>query len=112
VQLIEIADQFEAMGINIAAMTYDSVETLKDAELDRGVPFTMLHDEDSAHIIELGILNTTDYEPGQRAYGVPYPGIFLVSPDGVIRYKFAEESYRIRPDFVDVLEAAEAMTAQ
>lgn len=108
-QLIEIADQFEALGINIAAMTYDSVATLKDAELDRGAPFTLLHDEDSAHIIELGILNDSDYEPGQRAYGVPYPGIFLVSPDRVIRFKFAEESYRDRPDFSNVVEAAAAM---
>ena len=108
-QLTEIADQFEAMGIEIAAMTYDSVATLKDVELDRGVPFTLLNDADSTHIIGLGILNTTDYEPGQRAYGVPYPGIFLVSPDGIIRYKFAEEGYRNRPDFDNVLEAAAAM---
>lgn len=111
-QLIDIADQFQAMGIGIAAMTYDSVALLKDAELDRGVPFTLLHDADSAHIIDLGILNDTDYEPGERAYGVPYPGIFLVSPDGIIRYKFAEESYRDRPDFENVLDAAADMAGQ
>jgi len=32
VQLIEISDQFEAMGLNVAAMTYDSVEMLKTVE--------------------------------------------------------------------------------
>ena len=39
-------------------------------------------------------------------YGVPYPGIFLISSDGIIRAKFAEESYRDRPDFSDILAAA------
>ena len=104
-QLTEISDQFEAMGINVAAMTYDPVDFLKTVEEDQGVEFTMLHDEAVSHVNALGIRNM-DYEPGDRVYGIPYPGIFLISPDGVIRAKFAEESYRIRPDFVDVLAAA------
>ncbi|MCG8415843.1 MAG: peroxiredoxin family protein [Pseudomonadales bacterium] len=104
-QLIEITDQFEAMGISVVAMTYDSVEMLKTVEEDMGVEFTMLRDEDITHVNALGILNT-DYEPDQRAYGVPYPGIFLLDTDGVIHAKFAEESYRDRPDFDNVLEAA------
>ena len=108
-QLIEITDQFEDMGLSVVAMTYDSVEMLKTVEEDQGIEFTLLHDEDITHVNRLGILNDTDYEPGQRAYGVPHPGIFLVSPDGVIRFKFAEEGYRIRPDFSDVLAAAAAM---
>jgi peroxiredoxin len=111
VQLIEISDQFEELGINVAAMTYDPVDFLKEVELDRGVEFTLLHDEDISHVNRLGILNT-DYEPGSRAYGVPYPGIFLLSPDGIIRYKFAEESYRDRPDFDFILEAAAEMAEQ
>mgnify|MGYP001362658660 FL=1 len=107
-QLIEISDQFEAMGINVATMTYDSVEMLKTVEEDQGIEFTLLHDEGITHVNALGILNE-DYEPDSRAYGVPHPGIFLISPDGVIRYKFAEEGYRIRPDFDNVLQAASQM---
>jgi peroxiredoxin len=108
VQLIEISDQFEAMGLSVVAMTYDSVEVLKTVEEDQGVEFTMLHDEDVTHVNALGIRNM-DYEPGQRAYGIPYPGIFLLSPDGVIQFKFAEERYQDRPDFAHVLEAAASM---
>ncbi len=93
------------MGVNVAAITYDSVEMLKTVQEDQGIGFTLLHDEEVTHVNAFGIRNL-DYEPGQRAYGIPYPGIFLVDPDGVIKYKFAEESYRIRPDFADVLEAA------
>lgn len=107
-QLTGISQQFEELGLTVVSMTYDPVNYLKEVELDRGVEFTMLHDEDITHVNRLGILNT-DYEPGSRAYGVPYPGIFLVDRDGIIRYKFAEESYRDRPDFDYVLDAAATM---
>ena len=105
VQLIEISDQFEELGINVAAITYDSIEMLKTVQEDQGVEFTLLHDEDVTHVNAFGIRNL-DYEPGQRPYGIPYPGIFLIDAEGVIKYKFAEESYRDRPDFAGVLEAA------
>ena len=104
-QLTEIANQFEEMGVSVVAMTYDSVEMLKTAEEDQGIDFTLLRDEDVTHVNALGIRNL-DYEPGQRAYGIPYPGIFLIDADGVIQAKFAEEDYRDRPDFDIVLEAA------
>jgi len=105
VQLTEISDQFEALGVSVVAMTYDSVEMLKSVEEDQELNFTLLRDEDITHVNALGILNE-DYEPDSRAYGVPHPGIFLISPDGVIRAKFAEEGYRTRPDFDFVIEAA------
>lgn len=95
----------------MVAMTYDSVDFLKEVELDRGVSFTLLHDEAITHVNRIGILNT-DYEPDSRAYGVPYPGIFLIDTAGVIRDKFAEESYRDRPDFAHVVEAAAEMANQ
>lgn len=96
------------MGIEIAAMTYDPVDFLKTVEEDQGSNFPLLHDEAITHVNALGILNE-DYEPGTRAYGVPHPGIFLIDPDGIIRYKFAEEGYRTRPPWDDVLAAAADM---
>ena len=105
-QLTDIAEQFEAMGVSVVAMTYDSIEILQEVSEDEGIRFVLLRDEDITYVNRLGILNDTDYELGQRAYGVPYPGIFLISSDGIIRAKFAEESYRDRPDFSDILAAA------
>ena len=105
-QLTDIAEQFEAMDVSVVAMTYDSIEILQEVSEDKGIRFTLLRDEDVTHVNRLVILNDTDYEPGQRANGVPYPGIFLISSDGIIRAKFAEESYRDRPDFSDILAAA------
>lgn len=107
-QLTEISEQLEAMGISVVALTYDDVDLLKDVQLDQDISFTLLHDEARKHVNAFGVLNT-DYEPDSRAYGVPYPGIFLISPDGIIRHKFAEERYQDRPDFAYVLEAAADM---
>jgi peroxiredoxin len=105
VQLVEISDQFEAMGLEVVTMTYDSVDFLKTVEEDQGVEFTLLHDEEVSHVNNLGIRNL-DYDLSHRAYGIPYPGIFLLDHKGVIQAKFAEESYRDRPDFANILEAA------
>ncbi len=107
-QLTEISDQFVAMGINVATLTYDQISLLKDVQKDQDIAFTLLHDEEVKIVNAFGVRNL-DYEPGHRAYGIPYPGIFLISPDGVIRYKFAEARYQDRPDFADVLEAAADM---
>lgn len=104
-KLVDVAPEFAALGVTVVAMTYDSQEVLKGAEVDYAVTFPLLQDVDVKHVSALGILNK-QYEPGQRAYGIPEPGIFLLSADGTIHFKFAEQDYRMRPDFALVLEAA------
>ena len=107
-QLVEVMPEFAAMGVSVATMTYDSLDILKAAEEDYSVNFPMLRDEDAKHVSAFGILNQ-QYQPGQRAYGIPEPGIFLISADGIIRFKFAEQDYRMRPDVSLVLEAASGL---
>lgn len=107
-RLAAVQARFTALGFNVAAMTYDPVATLKEAEEDYGATFPLLYDEGNAHVKAMGILNT-QYSPGERAYGIPYPGIFVLDAQGVIRAKLAEEDYKIRPDFSLVLEAAAAL---
>lgn len=103
-QLTEISEQIEAMGINVVAITYDSVETLKTVQEDQDIRFPLLHDEAVTIVNAFGVRNL-DYEPGHRIYGIPYPGIFLIDPNGVIKAKFAEERYQDRPPFEDILQA-------
>lgn len=102
--IVAVQQEIEATGFNMVAMTYDSVETLKIAEEDFGIGFTLLHDEAIRHVDAFGIRNP-DPEPDSFAYGIPRPGIMMVSPEGVILRKFAEEDFRVRPDFTFVLEA-------
>ncbi len=101
-------EQFRAAGFHVATITYDPVETLKLVEEDQGITFTMLHDENIKHVNAFNILNT-DVEPGHFAYGVPQPGIMLLSPNGEILAKMAEENYRVRPDWSDVVAIAEGL---
>ena len=108
VQLTNLTEQFEALGFSITAISYDSVELLKEVQEDQEIGFPLLHDENVKHVNALGIRNL-DYEPGHRVYGIPYPGIFLVDSNGVIKHKFAEERYQDRPSFEGVLEAAASM---
>ncbi len=100
-----IQSQIQNLGFAVASITYDSIETLKIAEEDFGVEFTMLHDENIKHVNAFGIRNP-DPQPDSFAYGIPRPGIMLISPDGIILRKFAEEDYRDRPDLRYLIEAA------
>ena len=104
VQLAAISDLIEDMEITVVAMTYDPVKTLKTVQEDEDIHFPLLYDEDVAHVNALGIRNS-QYKPGHRAYGIPYPGIFLIDPNGVIKAKFAEKRYQDRPLLEDVLMA-------
>jgi len=102
ITLQDSKDTLASMGYTLATMTYDAVETLKLVEEDRGITLPMLHDEGIRHVNAYRILNT-DYKPGDLAYGVPQPGIMVISPEGKILAKFAEENFRERPDLSDVL---------
>jgi peroxiredoxin len=102
-QLVDAKAQFAALGFNVATMTYDPVPTLQEAAAEYDTDFPLLYDENNAHVKAMGILNT-EYEPGHRAYGIPYPGIFILDAQGTIRAKLAEEDYRVRPDLSLVLE--------
>jgi peroxiredoxin len=101
-------EQFAALGYSLAAMTYDPIATLKEAEEEHGTSMPLLSDEDTRHVTAMGILNT-QYSPGERAYGIPYPGIFVIDAQGVIRAKLAEEDYKVRPDVSLVLETVSAL---
>ena len=93
------------MGIKIVTVTYDSHEDAKTFHERSNLSFPILKDDGSELIQSLGILNTGP-QPGDAAYGIPYPGIFLVDSNGTISAKFAEEGYRARPDYNAILSAA------
>lgn len=105
VGMLDVSDEFASLGLPMVTITYDPVETLKLVEEDLDVQFKMLHDEAIKHVNAFNIRNM-DYMPGDFAYGVPQPGIMIVDTEGVIRFKIAEENFRVRPDWSDVLAAA------
>jgi len=117
-------EELRNAGIGVAAISYDSVETLRSFAERRGITLPLLSDEDSSVITEFGILNTIVSEGlGPRADdpdvtadvhrfvaaevfdspqlrqmidGTPFPGTFMLDADGVVTSRYFEEFYRER----------------
>ncbi len=90
--------------MHVAAMTYDDREALATFHAAQGLRYPLLQDVDVKHVNAYGVLNR-DYHPGDSGYGIPYPGVLYIGPDGVIRAKFAVPGYRQRPSFQAMLDA-------
>ena len=84
-------------------MTYDDLSVLADFHSKQSLGYPLLRDEAAKHVLAYGILNE-DYQPGDRAYGIPHPGILFVGNDGTVLAKFAVPGYRSRPPFNDLLD--------
>ena len=96
-QLQEQTADFEEAGIGIVAITYDAPE-LQQVFIDAAsITYPLLSDIDAATIKTLGILNE-QYEPGDTAYGIPHPGVFVVDPEMNIAGKIFVEEYQVRVD--------------
>jgi peroxiredoxin len=113
-QLIDMnggAAEIEKRGYRIAALSYDSPETLKAFADKREISFTFLSDPKS-EVIDLYKLRDPQYPAGNRAYGVPRPIIFILDKGGVIRAKLYEESFKVRPPVGAVITALDALAAK
>ena len=85
----------EKQGVRIAAVSYDSRETLRGFAEKYRIGFPLLSDAGSAVIRSFGIFNA-NMSPGLRAYGVPHPVEYLVSPEGMVLQKFFVPNYQHR----------------
>ncbi|MAJ54821.1 MAG: hypothetical protein CBC67_02285 [Gammaproteobacteria bacterium TMED107] len=118
-------------GIGIAAISYDSENTLALFAERRGITFPLLSDDESAVIKEYGILNTVVGEglgpnaddpdvvadihryvaaevfdsPQLRRMinGAPFPGTFMLDENGRVTSRFFEEFYRERASTATVM---------
>ena len=89
-------DQLAAAGLGVMAISYDSVEILQNfSERHGGIRFTLLSDPDAEIINAFGIRNT-EHAEDSMGYGIPYPGTYIVDPDGVVIEKFFAPDYRER----------------
>ena len=107
-KLNDLKGHFEAIGVGLAGMTYDKPEIIKAFDEKWEIDYPVLKDVDRQHVEAWGIRNQ-EYGPGTFAYGVPYPGVVLISPQGKILAKWAEEGYRSRADWSEVLAQVTAM---
>jgi hypothetical protein len=80
----------------VAALSYDSVEVLKDFSTRRNITYPLLADPGSKIIRTYGIINEIDYPAGSAFHGIPFPGTFVTDAQGIIRSKDFEPTYQER----------------
>jgi peroxiredoxin len=93
VQLQNAKQRFEAQGLKLAAVSYDSPAILKDFAQRHNIEFPLLADPDSKIIRSFQVLNT---EAKGMTKGMAYPGFFYLDADGVIREKYFTAKYTDR----------------
>ena len=84
---------FEAQGLKLAAISYDSPAILKDFAERHSIDFPLLADPRSEIIRSFKVLNT---EAKGMTKGMAYPGFFYIDEGGVIREKYFEAKYTNR----------------
>jgi peroxiredoxin len=57
----------------------------------------MLSDTGSVVIRDFGILNTKVPPDVTRFYGIPFPGQYLIAPNGIVKDKLSLVDYQERP---------------
>ncbi len=97
-------------GLGLVSITYDTPETLKKFADSRGITFPLISDPGSAIIKRFGLLNET-VDQKTRAYGIPYPGTFILDRNGKVTARFFEDAYQERYTAATVLAAIGATTA-
>jgi peroxiredoxin len=110
-QLIDVnggVAEIEKRGYRVAALSYDSPEILQTFTAKRHIAFTFLSDPKS-EVIDLYKLRDPQYPPGNRAYGVPRPIIFVLDKNFVIKAKLYEESFKVRPPVTAVIAALDEL---
>jgi peroxiredoxin len=107
IQLQAHSADFAAAGIGMVAITYDAPQ-VQQAFIDKfGITIPVLSDIDGLSFKTLGILNT-QYREGDFQYGIPYPGMIVLNPEGEVVGKLFVEAYSSRVDSAAALAFARA----
>jgi AhpC/TSA family/Disulphide bond corrector protein DsbC len=93
VQLQNAKPRFEAQGLKLAAISYDSPAILKDFAQRHKIEFPLLADPNSEIIRTFNVLNAA---AKGMTKGMAYPGFFYVDASGVIREKYFTTKYTDR----------------
>ena len=89
-------------GLGVAAISYDSVGALKSFADRQHITYPLLSDPDSKIIRTYDIFNET-VKPGTPAYGIPYPGVYVVDARGMVVSKYFEDDFKERVSTGDIL---------
>jgi hypothetical protein len=102
VELEQHLGAIRKQGLGVAAISYDSVGALKSFADRLHITYPLLSDPDSKIIRTYDIFNET-VKPGTPAYGIPYPGVYVVDARGMVVSKYFEDDFKERVSTADIL---------
>jgi peroxiredoxin len=115
-QLVELQHDLPLLqhaGLGLAAISYDSAAVLADFASRKGITFPLLSDHESVAIRAFGVadrkysrgaeidVDSSGYVP---VYGLPYSAVFVLGPDGTVRWRFVSEHEELRFTGSSILE--------
>jgi peroxiredoxin len=92
-------------GLGLAAISYDSRAVLRDFASRKGIAFPLLSDHESVVIRAYGVADRRYRKSSQLdvdssgevpVYGLADPSVFVLSPDGTVRWRFVSEHEELR----------------
>lgn len=120
-ELRKLQPELEQLGVRIVAISPDRPEVLAKAARTKQLGYTLLSDSDAVAMRAFGLAfrvdeatfrnlkaSSMDLEAasGRTHHLLPVPAVFLAGTDGVIRFVYANPSYRERVPGAVVLAAA------
>lgn len=97
IQLQENKAGFDAAGIGMVAITPDDTDAQQVFVAENHISIPVLADVNALSMKTSGLLEG-DFRPGDSRYGVPYPGMMVIDPHGLVVGKLFLEDYRFRVD--------------
>lgn len=104
-----VAAEIEKRGYKLVGISYEPPQVNKTFIDRRGLTYTLLSDRGSK-VINRWKLRDPQYPPGNMAYGVPRPIIFVIGRDNVIKAALAEETFQKRPAPALVLQTLDGLS--
>lgn len=89
-------------GYALAAVSYDTPETLREFTDAQAINYPLYSDAGSK-LIDAFAIRDPQYTEG-LAVGVPYASIFVLDPEGRVQAKSVSSDYRVRPTNDEILK--------
>lgn len=122
--LVDIQEDLKAAGVQMVAISIDQPSKLKETPQYEEFSYTLLSDADAEVAEAFGLAFTvpdalvakykTEYgidleaASGQTHHKLPHPAVYVVGRDGIIRFVYVNEDYKVRLEPGKVLAAARA----
>jgi hypothetical protein len=99
-------EKFEALGIELYAISYDDQRVLREFGDKQAIPYRLLSDINSKVIRRYGILNDQVGRGDAFLEGIPYPGVYVTDEEGIVVAKFFHDTYKKRDSPQLLIDAA------